>query len=295
MAPHLPMLVGGSADVAKSVMTTMAQSVDMSPTQPQGRNINFGIREFAMASIQNGMMLHRGLRVYTGTFLAFADYMKPAIRLAALSHIPSIFVFSHDSVALGEDGPTHQPIDQLAMLRAIPNLNVIRPADARETVSAWLQAVGETSRPTAIILTRQSVPLLKGSLMDKAMSGAYEISPSSLPTDWTLVATGSEVSLAVDVQTVLAKMNIGLRVVSMPSMNQFLTLPLATQVAIIPHRAKTMTLEALATFGWSQIGAYNFGIDTFGQSAPGPAVMAYFGMTADALAKKVVSIIQAKI
>jgi transketolase len=206
-------------------MTTMAQSVDMSPTQPQGRNINFGIREFAMASIQNGMMLHRGLRVYTGTFLAFADYMKPAIRLAALSHIPSIFVFSHDSVALGEDGPTHQPIDQLAMLRAIPNLNVIRPADARETVSAWLQEIGETSRPTAIILTRQSVPLLKGSLIEKAMHGAYEVATSSLPTEWTLVATGSEVSLAIDVQTVLAKMNIGLRVVSMPSMNQFITRP----------------------------------------------------------------------
>jgi transketolase len=294
MAPHLPMLVGGSADVAKSVMTTMAQAVDMSSTQPAGRNINFGIREFAMASIQNGMMLHRGLRVYTGTFLAFADYMKPAIRLAALSHIPSIFVFSHDSVALGEDGPTHQPIDQLAMLRAIPNLNVIRPADARETLSAWVQAIGEASRPTAIILTRQSVPLLKGSLVDKAMSGAYEISPSSMPTEWTLVATGSEVSLAVDVQTVLAKMNLGLRVVSMPSMNQFLTLPQATQLALIPNRLKTMTLEALTTFGWSQIGAFNFGIDTFGQSAPGPAVMAYFGMTADALAKRVMTIIQAK-
>jgi transketolase len=162
-------------------------------------------------------------------------------------------------------------------------------------VSAWLQAVGETSRPTAIILTRQSVPLLKGSLVDQAMHGAYEISPSSLPNDWTLVATGSEVSLAIEVQTLLATMNIGLRVVSMPSMNQFLTLPQATQVGLIPNRAKTMTLEALTTFGWSQIGAYNFGIDTFGQSAPGPAVMAYFGMTADALAKKVASIIQAAI
>ena len=294
LSPRLPMLVGGSADVAKSVMTTMANAVDMSATQPQGRNINFGIREFAMAAIQNGMMLHRGLRVYTGTFLAFADYMKPAIRLAALSHIPSIFVFSHDSVALGEDGPTHQPIDQLAMLRAIPNLNVIRPADAHETYAAWMQAIGETTRPTAIILTRQTVPLLAGSSFEKAIVGAYEVSPSLQPTDWTLVATGSEVSLAIEAQKLLQANQMHIRVVSMPSMNQYLALPVATQLALRLVRDKTITLEALSTFGWSQIGAYSLGIDTFGQSAPGPIVMAYYGMTPDAIAKKITTFIQAK-
>ena len=292
LAPHLPMLVGGSADVAKSVMTTIANSTDMSATNSGGRNINFGIREFAMAGIQNGMMLHRGLRVYTGTFLAFADYMKPAIRLAALSHIPSIFVFSHDSVALGEDGPTHQPIDQLAMLRAIPNLNVIRPADAQETLAAWLTAIGETKRPTAIILTRQGLPLLAGSSFEKAKLGAYEISPAAQPTDWTLVATGSEVSLAMEAQKLLAQTNVFIRVVSMPSMPQFLKLDLQAQRQLLPVKSKTITLEALATFGWAAIGDHNLGIDTFGQSAPGPAVMAYFGMTPEAIAKKVASLIQ---
>jgi transketolase len=293
LSPLLPMLVGGSADVAKSVMTTMANSTDMTPQNPSGRNINFGIREFAMAAIQNGMMLHRGLRVYTGTFLAFADYMKPAIRLAALSHIPSIFVFSHDSVALGEDGPTHQPIDQLAMLRAIPNLNVIRPADAHETLAAWLKAISETSRPTAIVLTRQGVPLLNGSAVEKAFSGAYEVSASVTPTNWTLVATGSEVSLAIDAQRLLLEKGHAIRVVSMPSFNQFIALPKEQQQAILgTDRDHVITLEALATFGWSKIGAYQLGIDTFGQSAPGAAVMAFYGMTPEAIAKTIASIIQ---
>ena len=293
LATPLPMLVGGSADVAKSVMTTLANQTDMSSTNPGGRNINFGIREFAMAAMQNGMMLHRGLRVYTGTFLAFADYMKPAIRLAALSHIPSIFVFSHDSVALGEDGPTHQPIDQLAMLRAIPNLNVIRPGDANETLAAWLIAISETSRPTAIVLTRQTLPLLAGSSVEKARQGAYEISPSESPSAWTIVATGSEVSLAVATQQQLATKGIAIRVVSMPSFNQFIALPQAMQTTILgTSRDRIITLEALATFGWSRIGAHNLGIDTFGQSAPGPIVMAYYGMTPEALSEKISSMIQ---
>lgn len=287
----LPMLVGGSADVAKSVMTTMSNTAEMNPEQPAARNINFGIREFAMASIQNGMMLHRGLRTYTGTFLAFADYMKPAIRLAALSHIPSIFVFSHDSVALGEDGPTHQPIDQLAMLRSIPNLNVFRPADAHETLAAWLQAIRETHRPTAIILTRQGLPLLQGSSVFQAQQGAYEISPSQSSTPWTLVATGSEVSLAIEVQKILLAQNQLIRVVSMPSMNQFLTLSIEAQRAILPSKQHTITLEALSTFGWSRIGEHNLGIDTFGQSAPGPEAMKYFGMIPEVIAKKIASLI----
>jgi transketolase len=290
---HLPMLVGGSADVAKSVMTTIANSSDMSASNPGGKNINFGIREFAMAAIQNGMMLHQGLRVYTGTFLAFADYMKPAIRLAALSHIPSIFVFSHDSVALGEDGPTHQPIDQLAMLRAIPNLNVIRPADANETLAAWLQAIGETNRPTAIILTRQAVPLLAGSEVEKAMQGAYEMNAAENDTSWTLVATGSEVSLAIEAQKLLKEKGHAIRVVSMPSMNQFLTLSESEQQTILKSKYDhIITLEALSTFGWHRIGQYPLGINTFGQSAPGPVVMAYYGMTPQAIAETIASIIQ---
>jgi transketolase len=293
LAAHIPMLVGGSADVAKSVMTTLQGSQDMTPQQPTGRNINFGIREFAMASIQNGMMLHRGLRVYTGTFLAFADYMKPAIRLAALSHIPSIFVFSHDSVALGEDGPTHQPIDQLAMLRAIPNLKVFRPADARETLAAWLTALGETQHPTAIILSRQGLPLLAGSSVEKTLLGAYEVSASAQPTPWTLVATGSEVALAIAVQALLQQQGYFIKVVSMPSMSDFLALDEATQQTILGQHSKfVVTLEALSTFGWRVIGQHNLGIDTFGQSAPGPAVMAFYGMTPEAVSQKIIALIQ---
>ena len=296
LSQHLPMLVGGSADVAKSVMTTVQGSRDMTATDPSGKNINFGIREFAMAAIQNGMMLHRGLRVYTGTFLAFADYMKPAIRLAALSHIPSIFVFSHDSVALGEDGPTHQPIDQLAMLRAIPHLRVYRPADARETLAAWLSAIQETEHPTAIILTRQTLPLLPGSSVEKTPLGAYEISASAQPTSWTLVATGSEVSLAIATQQLLQAQGINIRVVSMPSMSDFLALPEDDRNKILgPSPAHVITLEALSTFGWRSIGQHNLGIDTFGQSAPGPIVMAHYGMTPEAVSKKISTLIQKQI
>jgi transketolase len=289
LAKALPMLVGGSADVAKSVMTNIQSSTDMVATNVLGRNINFGIREFAMASIQNGMMLHKGLRVYTGTFLAFADYMKPAIRLASLSHIPSIFLFSHDSVALGEDGPTHQPIDQLAMLRAIPHLVVLRPADGRETVGAWQLAVSSTNTPHVIVLTRQNLPLLAQSTTDISQ-GAYVLQPGN--SKWTVVATGSEVILALEVAKVLKESNVDLRVVSMPSMELFLQLPKAKQQEILAtDYTHIITIEALSTFGWSSIGAHNIGINTFGQSAPGPTVMAFFGFDTVGMLAKIKTII----
>jgi len=289
LAKALPMLVGGSADVAKSVMTNIQSSTDMVATNVLGRNINFGIREFAMASIQNGMMLHKGLRVYTGTFLAFADYMKPAIRLASLSHIPSIFLFSHDSVALGEDGPTHQPIDQLAMLRAIPHLVVLRPADGRETVGAWQLAVSSTHTPHVIVLTRQNLPLLAQSTTDISQ-GAYVLQPGN--SKWTVVATGSEVILALEVAKVLKESNVDLRVVSMPSMELFLQLPKAKQQEILAtDYTHIITIEALSTFGWSSIGAHNIGINTFGQSAPGPTVMAFFGFDTVGMLAKIKTII----
>jgi transketolase len=289
LAAALPMLVGGSADVAKSVMTTIQQRGEMSPLDPSAPNINFGIREFAMASIQNGMMLHKGLRAYTGTFLAFADYMKPAIRLAALSHIPSIFLFSHDSVALGEDGPTHQPIDQLAMLRSIPNITVFRPADANETLGAWLEGVRSTNQPTVIVLTRQNLPLLPTSKVDITNGGYVLVEGQSV---WTLVATGSEVSLAVEVAETFAKQGKALRVVSMPSMERFLALPKKEQRTILgTDYHHVITIEALSTFGWAAIGEHNLGINTFGQSAPGPEAMAYFGFNHDGLVAKVKTII----
>lgn len=295
LARAIPTFVGGSADVAKSVMTTLPDTLDMSYTNPEGRNIHFGIREFAMASIQNGMVLHGGLRPFTGTFLAFADYMKPAIRLAALSHVPSIFVFSHDSVALGEDGPTHQPIDQLAMLRAIPNLRVYRPADAKETLGAWLAALAETSRPSVIVLSRQKLPLLAASQPSLVRQGGYSVSPSPIANAWTLVATGSEVSLALDVQALLATRQLGVHVVSMPSLEAFLNLPKTTQMSILQNpRDKVVSLEALATFGWSALASTTIGIDTFGVSAPGSQAMAHFGFEKHALTERLYTIITAK-
>ena len=295
LAKAIPTFLGGSADVAKSVMTTLPDTPDMSYTHPEGRNIHFGIREFAMAAIQNGIVLHGGLRPFTGTFLAFADYMKPAIRLAALSHLPSIFVFSHDSVALGEDGPTHQPIDQLAMLRSIPNLRVYRPADANETLGAWLAALQETSRPSVLVLSRQKLPLLANSAVDKVTSGGYMLSESPLPNAWTIVATGSEVALAVEVQTQLASQNVGVHVVSMPSLEAFLQLPQATQQHILKNtRENVISLEALATFGWASVATHCIGIDTFGVSAPGSVALAHFGFEKVALSERILSIIRAR-
>jgi transketolase len=291
ISQHDPLILGGSADVAKSVMTTIHQGGDMSPSTPLGKNIHFGIREFAMASIQNGMMLHRGLRTFTGTFLAFADYMKPAIRLAALSHIPSIFVFSHDSVALGEDGPTHQPIDQLAMLRSIPHIQVFRPGDAKETLGAWVAALASTDTPTVIVLTRQAVPLLSQTDAKLVGQGGYVLIDQ--PAQWTLVATGSETSLAYQVvQTLQSQYNVRLRLVSMPSVELFkLQTPEVRQAILANPWQRVITLEALSTFGWAHLGQHNLGIDTFGQSAPGPTVMAHFGMSVPAVIEKILALV----
>jgi len=293
ISQHDPLLLGGSADVAKSVMTTINQGGDMSPVTPLGKNISFGIREFGMASIQNGMMLHRGLRTFTGTFLAFADYMKPAIRLAALSHIPSIFVFSHDSVALGEDGPTHQPIDQLAMLRSIPHIQVFRPGDAKETLGAWLAALASKDTPTVIVLTRQAVPLLPSTDAKQTLQGGYVLLDQ--PSQWTLVATGSETSLAYQVvQTLQTQHHVQIRLVSMPCVELFKAQTEAVRQAILGQPwQRVITLEALSTFGWAHLGQHNVGIDTFGQSAPGGIVMAHFGMTVSAITEKILALIRA--
>ena len=211
--------MGGSADVASSVMTKISglSGTDFTPENRGGRNINFGIREAAMAAIQNGMLLHGGLRTYVGTFLVFSDYMKNAIRVAALSKVPAIYLFSHDTVALGEDGPTHQPIEQLAMLRATPNINVWRPADARETATAWKQAILSKETPTALILSRQNLPTLVGSNYQNAKKVATLL-VKKIKTRFTLIATGSEVSLALKAKEELLKDKIDVRVVSLPSM-----------------------------------------------------------------------------
>ena len=280
----LPNLIGGSADVAGSVMTKLDGGVDFSPIHREGHNVNWGIREFAMACAQNGMLLHGGLRTYVGCFAVFSDYMKPAIRMAALSHLPGIYLFSHDSIAVGEDGPTHQPIEQLAMLRSIPNMRVIRPADERETYAAWKEALKSLETPTALILSRQNLPLLENSSEEGLAKGAYVVSKENKKADLVLVATGSEVSLAIEAQKKLLEKNIDVRVVSMPSWELFALQDEKYQeeVLLLP-REKRVSVEMLSTFGWDRWAKFHMGIDTFGASAPAKDVFKKFNFTADRL------------
>ena len=272
----IPFLMGGSADVAGSVMTKIADGIDFGPKSAKGRNINWGIREFAMASAQNGMLLHGGVKTYVGCFLVFADYMKAAIRMAALSRLPAIYLFSHDSIAVGEDGPTHQPIETLAMLRSIPNCNVIRPCDSRETYAAWERALESKESPTALILSRQNLPLL-GSKYKDVSKGAYVISKEKDHIDATLIATGSEVSLAVAAQKDLLAKGIDVRVVSMPSWFDFEAQSEEYKQEVMGVcRCRCFAIEMLSTFGWHKYAKHVMGIDTFGASAPAKDVIASF-------------------
>ena len=280
------MLVGGSADVAGSVMTKLNGGVDFSPEHREGHNVNWGIREFAMGCMQNGMLLHGGIRSYVGCFAVFSDYMKPAIRMAALSHLPGIYLFSHDSIAVGEDGPTHQPIEQLAMLRSIPNVRVFRPADERETYACWKEALKSTKTPTALILSRQNLPLLENSSAEGVSRGAYVVSKENKKPDLVLIATGSEVSLAIDAQKKLLEKHIDVRVVSMPSWEVFAEqdVEYRREVLVLPSE-KRVSVEMLSTFGWGKWAKYHMGLDEFGASAPAKDVIAHFDFTSDRLVK----------
>jgi len=286
-------LIGGSADVAKSVCTIIKDEKNCTPETPEGRNINFGIREFAMACIQNGMLLHGGLRTYVGCFLVFSDYMKSAIRMAALSKLPAIYLFSHDSIAVGEDGPTHQPIEQLAMLRAMPNVDVIRPCDATETAASWKLGLLSSETPTAIILSRQGLPEMKASNYDGVAHGAYIVGKElGEKPDSVIIATGSEVSLAMEAKAKLYNEGIDVRIVSMPSQELFLKTDEEYQLSVLgddyDHR---ISVEMLTTFGWGRFARFNMGIDSFGTSAPANDAIKSFGFTSDALVdlvKKVV-------
>ena len=281
-----PMLVGGSADVAGSVMTKLDGGVNFTPDHREGHNVNWGIREFAMGCMQNGMLLHGGIRSYVGCFAVFSDYMKPAIRMAALSHLPGIYLFSHDSIAVGEDGPTHQPIEQLAMLRSIPNVNVIRPADERETYAAWKVALKSTSTPTALILSRQNLPLLENSSAEGVEKGAYVVSYEKKKADIVIIATGSEVALAIEAQKKLLEKRIDVRVVSMPSWEIFekQDIEYRRSVLLLPS-VRRVSVEMLTTFGWHKWAKYHMGIDTFGASAPAKDVIAKFDFTSDRLVR----------
>ena len=289
----IPCLIGGSADVASSVKTKVKGAVDFSYEHREGRNINFGIREFAMASIQNGMLLHGGLRTYVGCFLVFSDYLKPAIRMAAMSHLPAIYVFTHDSIALGEDGATHQPVEHLAMLRSIPNVEVYRPCDAREVAMAYQNAFSQNRFPVCIVLSRQNLPLLAGSRSKDISKGGYILSKEiGTEPDFVLIATGSEVSLAVEAQKDLRAKGIDIRVVSMPSIERFFKQdPTYISSVLGSSYQKRMVVEMLSSFGWHKIAPHVMSLDTFGLSAPMKDLLKYFKFTKEEIVKRIQEII----
>ena len=287
----LPNFMGGSADLAPSTKTYMSDMGDFSKDNYAGRNMHFGVRELAMTAIGNGMMLHGGLRAFVSTFFVFSDYVKPMARLSAIMGVPLTFVLTHDSIGVGEDGPTHEPIEQLAMLRSLPNFTVYRPCDATETAAAWAYAVTSKKTPTALVLTRQNLPQIKGSSKD-ALKGAYVIADSgkSVP-DAILIASGSEVSLAVDAKAELMKDGIDVRVVSMPSMDVFDQQSDEYKESVLPKSVrKRVAIEALSDFGWGKYvgldGAY-VTMHGFGASAPAATLFKEFGFTVDNVVKTV--------
>lgn len=279
LAPALPELIGGSADLAPSNNTKIDGSPAFQKDSREGRNFHFGVREHAMGAALNGMNLFGGVIAYGGTFLVFSDYMKPAIRIAALSHIPTIFIFTHDSVGLGEDGPTHQPIEHLAALRATPNLVVIRPADANEVREAWKVAISRRAGPTALVLTRQAVPTLgQTSSLSK---GAYVLKDFGEP-EIILMASGSEVSLILEAAQKLHEEGRGVRVVSFPSWELFEMQDEAYRESILPKRLqKRLAVEAGASLGWERYARSVLGIDHYGASAPYKVIFEKFGFTVE--------------
>ena len=288
-AKVLPNTFGGSADVAGSVKTALKGESDWTPKNRNGKNINWGIREFFMSSAANGILLHGGIRPYVGSFMVFADYCKAAIRMSALEKLPNIYLFSHDSIAVGEDGPTHQPIEQLAMLRSIPNLNVFRPADAREVFAAYKSAFNSLETPSAIILSRQDLPLLENSNVEGANKGGYIVAKESKPNvNFTLIASGSEVSLALEVKKLLEDKGYSIRVVSMPCVELFDAQPLKYQFGVLGDRyEKRAFIEMSTPYGLHKYAKNVFGIDEFGLSANAKDVIKEFGFTADKIAREV--------
>jgi transketolase len=295
LAKNVPYLIGGSADLASSNNTMIKESGDFLPNSYEGRNIWFGVREFAMGAAMNGMALHGGVRVFGGTFFVFSDYLRPAIRLAALMNLPVTYVFTHDSIAVGEDGPTHEPIEQLPSLRAMPNLTVIRPADGNETAAAWRVAMTSKNRPTALVLTRQGLPTIAGTkelAKEGVERGAYVISKSQKETpEAILLASGSEVHLAVQAQKVLLEEGIDVSVVSMPSWDRFEKQDQSYKDKVIPpHVRKRLAIEMAASLGWERYVGLDgdvLAIDRFGASAPGNKVMEEYGFTVENIVKKV--------
>ena len=293
-AAVLPNFLGGSADLAHSNMTLIKEDGLQDAEHPLNRNIQFGVREFAMGAILNGMALHGGLRVYGGTFFVFSDYLKAAIRLSALQGLPVTYVFTHDSIAVGEDGPTHEPIEHLAGLRAIPNLTVIRPADARETQAAWYEALTSKDRPTALVLTRQNLEVEEGSSFTAVSKGAYVTYETGPDFDTILLASGSEVNLAVKAAKALAQKGGKIRVVSVPSSELFDQQEESYKEEILPNKIRRrLAIEMAASQPWYKYVGLDgkvMGIDRFGASAPAAEVIDNYGFTVDQIIQLVDSL-----
>lgn len=285
----LPNVVGGSADLASSNKTEIPEYGDFTVDTPTGRTLHFGVREHGMGAVTNGMALYGGLRTFCATFLVFSDYMRPSIRLAALMGIPVIYVFTHDSIYVGEDGPTHQPVEHYAALRCIPGLTFLRPADAEETNEAWVMALENRNGPTAIALTRQNLPVFPradAQWKSTMRRGAYVAQDSKGEPEIVIVATGSEVSLALDVA---AKVGDSVRVVSMPCRELFLRQDAAFQESIVPHSARRVVIEVGVSLGWEGMASSPSDVvvlDRYGASGPASEVAAHFGFTSDAIVEK---------
>ncbi|WP_223068996.1 transketolase [Paenibacillus caui] len=295
LAPNVPNLVGGSADLESSTMTHLKGLTNYKPGSYDGRNIYFGVREFGMAAAMNGIALHSGLKVFGGTFFVFTDYLRPAVRLASIMKLPVTYVLTHDSIAVGEDGPTHEPIEQLASLRIIPGLTVIRPADGNETSAAWAYAVENKSNPVALVLTRQNLPILEKTAelaREGVKRGGYVVSDAKDGKPVAqLIATGSEVQLAVKAQAKLAEEGIQVRVVSLPSWDLFDKQDQAYKDSVIlPDVKARVAVEMAHPFGWERFVGESgkiLGINTFGASAPGDKVIEEYGFTVENVVKLV--------
>lgn len=291
IAAVLPTFFGGSADLSHSNMTFIKGDSLQDDTHRTERNVQFGVREFAMATVLNGLMLHGGVRVFGGTFFVFSDYLKGALRLSALQNLPVTYVFTHDSIAVGEDGPTHEPIEHLASLRTIPNTYVFRPADATETQAAWYLSQKTNNRPTSIVLTRQNLPILENSSFEKVSKGAYVVYETAVDFDTILIATGSEVALAIDVARELEKDGFKVRVVSMPSIELFEEQSKEYKEELLPlNIRRRVSLEMGNSSLWYKyvgLDGLAIGIDKFGASAPANKVIEEYGFTVEAVVEKI--------
>ena len=291
IAAVLPTFFGGSADLSHSNMTFIKGDSLQDDTHRTERNVQFGVREFAMATVLNGLMLHGGVRVFGGTFFVFSDYLKGALRLSALQNLPVTYVFTHDSIAVGEDGPTHEPIEHLASLRTIPNTYVFRPADATETQAAWYLSQKTNNRPTSIVLTRQNLPILENSSFEKVSKGAYVVYETAVDFDTILIATGSEVALAIDVARELEKDGSKVRVVSMPSVELFEEQSKEYKEELLPlNIRRRVSLEMGNSSLWYKyvgLDGLAIGIDKFGASAPANKVIEEYGFTVEAVVEKI--------